>query len=78
MFGSGVRQQIPDVLSSAQLKNLELKSLTSKEYYLGYMIILDCIYNTKHQDGGVFVVFAYMFFLTHICWLSQMMVRSFQ
>ena len=28
MSGSGVRQQIPDVLSSAQLKNLELKSLT--------------------------------------------------
>ena len=29
MSGSGVRQQIPDVLSSAQLKNLELKSLTN-------------------------------------------------
>ena len=28
MSGSGVRQQIQDVLSSAQLKNLELKSLT--------------------------------------------------
>ena len=29
MSGSGVRLQMPDVLSSVQLKNLELKSLTS-------------------------------------------------
>ena len=31
MSGSEVRQQTPDVLSSAQLKNLELKSLTMCE-----------------------------------------------
>ena len=29
MSGSGVRLQMPDVLSSVQLKNLELKSLTN-------------------------------------------------
>ena len=31
MSGSRVRFQMPDVLSSAQLKNLELKSLTSPQ-----------------------------------------------
>ena len=33
MSGSGVRLQMPDVLSSVQLKNLELKSLTIREFW---------------------------------------------
>ena len=38
MSGSGVRLQVPDVLSSVQLKNLELKSLT-KNNPLEYKVL---------------------------------------